>query len=386
LLDLSAAFDTIDQDILLHRLQTYFGIGGNALRWIASYLTNRSQSVHIRSPARCSTSSIAGTVTSNLAPLCYGVPQGSVLGPVLFTLYTAPLSDIIGKHKLQHHLYADDTQIYIPISQGNEDQQTLMIKNCLNEIKDWMFHNKLKLNDNKTEIILLGTNQQRANINVDSLELGNATICIESTKAIRNLGFYFDPDLSMKTQVTRMCQTMHYHLRNIGKIRKFIDEKTAKILVNAFILSHLNYCNSLLFGIPDNTISRLQKIQNKAARLITLTKRSDHIQEILQKLHWLPIKERIEFKILCMVFRCMNQCSPFYLTELIDKYVPSRNLRSASCNQLAVPRSRTLLGERAFSICAPKLWNSLDGKIKTSSSLEQFKSKLKTLLFRRAYL
>ncbi|RUS75909.1 hypothetical protein EGW08_016322 [Elysia chlorotica] len=201
LLDLSAAFDTIDQDLLLHRLRTYFGIKGKALEWIASYLTERSQSVQIFSSASCSSSS-TGAVTSTAVPLCYGVPQGSVLGPVLFTLYTTPLSDIIEKHELHHHLYADDTQVYIPISEGNEDQQAVKIKNCLNEIKDWMLVNKLKLNDNKTEIMLLGTNQQRANIAFDCLEIGNATISIESTKAIRNLGFYFDPDLSMKTQGT----------------------------------------------------------------------------------------------------------------------------------------------------------------------------------------
>ena len=280
-------------------------------------------------------------------------------------------------------MYADDTQLYIPISHGEEDQQISTIQNCLHDIKDWMFNNKLKLNDDKTEIIMLGTNQLRANIKFDALDLGNATVKVESSSAIRNLGFYFDPDFSMKTHVTRICQTMHYHLRNIGKIRKFIDENTAKILVHAFILSHLNYCNSLLFGIPDSTLSRLQKIQNRAARLVTLSKASDHTQDILKTLHWLPVKERIEFKILCMVYRCLNQCSPDYLSELVEKYTPPRNLRSLNDSQLCMPRSRTMLGERAFSICAPKLWNNLNCDIKTTNSTEHFKSKLKTLFFKK---
>ena len=185
----------------------------------------------------------------------------------------------------------------------------------------------------------------------------------------------------MKTHVTRVCQTMHFHLRNIGRIRKFIDENTTKILVHAFILSHLDYCNSLLFGIPDSTLARLQKIQNRAARLVTLRKISDHAHDILKTLHWLPVRERIDFKILCMVFRSLNQSSPNYLSELIEMYAPSRNLRSSNYYQLCMPRSRTMLGERAFSVCAPKLWNNLDLDIKMSVSINQFKSKLKTMFF-----
>ena len=179
-------------------------------------------------------------------------------------------------------MYADDTQVHIPINRGEEDQQISTLQNCHQDIKDLMFDNKLKLNENKTEIILIRTNHLRANVQFESLDLGNATVMVEKSSAIRNLGFYFDPDFSMKTHVTRICQTMHFHLRNIGRIRKFIDENTTKILVHAFILSHLDYCNSLLFGIPDSTLARLQKIQNRAARLVTLRKISDHAHDILK--------------------------------------------------------------------------------------------------------
>ena len=140
-----------------------------------------------------------------------------------------------------------------------------------------------------------------------------------------------------------------------------------------------------MFGIPETTLCRLQKIQNKAARIITRTKTTDHIHPILKDLHWLPIKQRIEFKILCMAFKSLHQCSPSYLSELIQIYAPSRTLRSATSYILNVPRSRTLLGDRAFSICAPKLWNNLKEAVKFSPNIHQFKRRLKASFFSKVY-
>ena len=137
---------------------------------------------------------------------------------------------------------------------------------------------------------------------------------------------------------------------------------------------------------PKETLKRLQLIQNRAARLITLTKAREHITPVLRSLHWLPVKERILFKVACLIFKCQHQLAPDYLSELISEYIPSRSLRSANGKFLVTPVHRLALAERAFSVGGPKIWNSLSLDVRNCESLEHFKSKLKTELFQRAYV
>ena len=192
LLDLSAAFDTIDHSNLLNRLKSCFGFTGNALKWFTSYMADRKQCVKIED------------VLSEAKNLDYGVPQGSVLGPVLFTLYTTPLSKIISAYKnIKHHLYADDTQVYINITSENAPSAINELQNCLNDIQDWMSSNKLKLNPDKTEFILFGTPAQRKKlesffpVNI----LGNS---LSPAKFAKNLGVTFDADFTFKKHVYYM--------------------------------------------------------------------------------------------------------------------------------------------------------------------------------------
>ena len=176
------------------------------------------------------------------------------------------------------------------------------IPSCTAQIKDWMTVNKLRLNDSKTEVLLLGPNVQRNRLHLDSLMVGDSEICVPITGSIRNLGAYFDSDRSMNAHVTKVCQAIHFHLRNIGKVRKCLDFDTTTILVHSLVTSRLDYCNSLLLGVPKQTLNRLQMVQNDAARLITLSKRRDHVQPILKSLHLLPIAERVIFKVALLVY------------------------------------------------------------------------------------
>ena len=169
-------------------------------------------------------------------------------------------------------------------------------------------------------------------------------------------------------------------LHKIGKIRKYLDRGTTEKIVHAFITCHLDSNNGLLYGIPDTLLRRMQYIQNSAASLITKKRKFDSIYPILHELHWLPIKSR--FKLLTMVSRCIQGSAPVYLQEIIQSYKPKRNLRSNSQNLLNQMRVRTkLLGDRAFAKAAPELWNSLPQSLRDITSLDQFKSRLKTFLF-----
>ena len=149
-------------------------------------------------------------------------------------------------------------------------------------------------------------------------------------------------------------------LINISKIRKYLTEETTEILVRAFVSSKLDYCNSLLYGLPKHTISSLQSVQNTAARIVTLTKKFDHITPVLIQLHWLPVHFQILFKVLLLVYKALNGMAPLYITELLSYRTCSRTLRSTDQKFLAVPKSRLkTYGDKAFSVAAPKLWNEL---------------------------
>ncbi len=157
-------------------------------------------------------------------------------------------------------------------------------------------------------------------------------------------------------------------------------------LVHAFMTSRLDYCNALLGGCPASSINKLQVVQNAAARVLTRSRKYDHITPILQSLHWLPIKFRISYKILLLAYKALNGLAPAYLTSLLSRYNPSRSLRSQNSGLLVVPRiAKSTKGGRAFSYLAPKLWNSLPDNIRGSDTLSLFKSRLKTHLFSQAF-
>jgi hypothetical protein len=369
LLDLTAAFDTIDHKILLNRLEKRFGITGNALKWFTSYLQDRTQVVCVKSGMSESTK------------LVCGVPQGSGLGPILFTLYASPIEDIILKHSLDLMLYADDTQIYL--SCKNAIQSVISIENCVDDIRKWMFENRLVLNDGKTELIHFKSKFRNSN-SLSNIQVGDITV--DSSQSVRNLGLYMDQHCTMSQHVSNTCRSASFALHRIGKIRNILDSTSTERLIHAFVTSRLDYCNSLLYGINDKHISRLQILQNSAARLVTRTRKYEHITPVRRDLHWLPITARIEFKILTLVFRILTNQAPSYLSELVTVHVPARATRSASEARLEPGRYfQKTFGARAFYHVGPKLWNDLPHTIRLAPSLSSFKTALKTHLFHQHY-
>ncbi len=371
LLDLSAAFDTVDHEILLKRLTTSFGITGSAHCWFRSYLSNRKQTVTIQG------------ASSTEHDLSCGVPQGSVLGPLLFNIYTLPLGTIIRRHNIEFHLYADDSQLYLVFKRSTLTVSTVQMEELIAEVKSWMVVNMLGLNDDKTEFLVIHS-KYRPLEQFPSLTIGSAQV--SAVDSARALGVRVDNNLTMEKHVSEMCKKSFLQLRELSRIRKCIPRREAEIITHAFITSRLDYCNSLLYGLPDCTINRLQKIQNSAARLITLTRKYDHITPVLQELHWLPVQSRIKFKILLLTYKALHGIAPQYLTDLLQPK-PARGLRSDNKNFLVIPDTKLkTYGDRAFSKAAPYLWNSIPQSVRMSPSVSVFKSKLKTYMFAKCYV
>ena len=236
------------------------------------------------------------------------------------------------------------------------------------------------------EFLIIGTKQQLAKINIDSILIGEDNI--EPTHCVRDLGAWFDENLSMDVHVSKVCAKAFRSLFMLKQIRPCLTRKACETVVHAFISSHLDYCNSLLYGISDYLMKRLQSIQNSAARLIyKLPKFSRNISLVCQELHWLPVRYRIIFKVILYVFKALHGLAPRYLKDsLVVKCNTSYSLRSSSAGLLLeIPRTTNSAGDNSFYVCGPKLWNDLPLELRSCNEIEQFKSKLKTHLFVKAY-
>ena len=300
-------------------------------------------------------------------------------------MYTKPVGDIVRQHDMRYHGYADDSELYMVIKpKMHWTDVAPSVEMCISKVSVWMSLNYLKLNQDKTEFIVFASQR-----NVDKLQDLHISVgpnVIHNVPWVRNLGFVMDTCLTMEKQVNAITKACYYQIRNIGQIRKSITEDACKTLVQALVTSRLDYGNALLYNLPDKLTRRLQLMQNNAARLVSSTRKRDHITPVLVNLHWLPVQYRSHYKILLYTYKALHGLAPSYLAELIQRYCPTRSLRSESKSLLVVPKTLTFTyGSRCFSQSAATLWNPLPDHVKDAKSLSQFKSNLKTHLFKKAY-
>ena len=255
------------------------------------------------------------------------------IGPRVFTMYPQYVSTIIRRHGLNYHIFADDVQIYMSFD-------------CLSIV----------------------------------FQIGSEVITPSPT--IKNLGITFGSAMTMSDHVISLFKSVIFLLWNLARIRRFIDHNAASNTMRALILSKLDYGNALFSSCKNKDVARLQRLQNRAARIELQVPRRHSSSPLLASLHWLPIDKRIKFKILLHIYKALNDLSPVYLTECITIHLPSREgfRSSVDTTCLVVPRSTRRIGDRSFSVYGPSLWNQLPISIR-SSTVCNLKHALKTHMF-----
>jgi hypothetical protein len=376
-IDLSAAFDTVDHSILSNVLRNNFGVTGSALQWINSYLTSRTFKV-------CTNDS-----QSAARNISCSVPQGSCAGPVLYTVYASSLGDVIQDDSTHIIGYADDHGIYrdfSPSKPTGESDNIEILNKTLGDIRVWMNLNRLKMNDSKTELIYIGSRQQLHKCSNDTMVINNYTI--NRSQTVKYLGVILDDQLSFGQHITSKCQIAAMNIYRIKSIRKYLTRESCAQLVQSLVISHLDYCCSLFYGITSANLRKLQRIQNWCAKLVLQRGRLDSSTRALFELNWLPMEQKIIFRILTQVYRCLVNKAPQYLCDLIrvKQFARTTRLSNSNCVTLAVPHTKyKTFASRSFSVIGPQLWNSLPVPIRQSETLPEFQRLLKRHLFQNRF-
>ena len=373
-MDLSAAFDTVDHDLLLTVLENRFGVNYQAKEWVDSYLRPRGMKVRV------------GNDYSTARDTPFGVPQGSCLGPYLYLAYASTLDDVVDSDMGRLSGFADDHGLRKPFSANNREEEICVmngITNSMETIKNWMDSNWLQMNTSKTELILFGSGVQLSKCVTNSIHIGSDLV--ERSSSIKYLGVTLDENMTLRKHIILKCQRASYNLHNIKLIRHSLTEDACKQVIYGLVLSHLDYCNGMYMGLPNVDILKMQRVQNAAAKLALQRKWSDSSTDALRALHWLPVQERIKFKILTIVHKCLYDHAPAYMQKLISLKTTTDRYSLRSKNQTKIlnePRTKLkTFADRSFSVYAPRLWNNLPDFLRKFDDHNRFRKALKTYLF-----
>jgi hypothetical protein len=361
-LDVSSAFDTISHNILLRKLKSH-GITGSSYAWFRSYLSGRSCTVKYDS-----TLSMPKDLNS-------GVPQGSILGPILFNIYMAELASALTSPDMGFHIYADDVLLYVVFTPADMNHAFSKLQSALDITEVWMKNNHLQLNSRKTESLLLCHRRSKFSaVELPKLYLQASEIKISADNSFRWLGVLFDQHLSMSSFIDNTCQAAFRQLHMLSRIRASLDTQSAMLLVNALVLQKLDYCNSLLYISTAKDLHKMDRVLRFAARVISCKRKFDPVSDTMMDMKWLPARKRISFKLLCIVFKTLSTGLPEYLADDLCPYCPNRSLRSGDQKLLDVPGSKLRIGEGCFGQSGSLLWNSLPMQARLAKTYSTFRS------------
>ena len=361
-LDLKKAFDTVNHDILISKLH-FYGIKGSALNWFISYLTNRSQIVTINSHF------------SDPQNINIGVPQGSILGPLLFIIYVNSLPDSVTCKCI---MYADDTTLLCSSSDPISLQSDLT--SSLTSIANWFEVNKLTLNVKKTKLMIFGTNNILRNF--ENISLTYATDLIDRVDSYKYLGVLFDPCLTWCNHVNSISSNISKRIGLIRRIKFFLPISTLIKLANALVMPHFDYCSSVWSNCNVQYSNNLQILQNRLARVLVSADIRTRIIDLMNALNWNKLDQRWKLQLLLTTFKCLKGDAPVYLSSQFSFATHSHHTRGQTFNTLIVPSWKNSSGKRTFYYRASKLWNNLPNDIRynyESTSLHSFKEVLTAL-------
>ena len=357
-LDLKKAFDTVNYDILLKKLHNY-GVTGNTLNWFKSYLSSRMQAVNVN------------CTLSDFKHVNIGIPQGSILGPLLFIIYVNSLPDCIDCKCI---MYADDTTLLFKSADSTSLQSHM--NDCMLKIAHWFEINKLTLNIKKTKYMIFGTNNALRNFDDISLNYGNDII--ERVYNFKYLGVIFDPILAWNEHIDYISSIVSQQIGVILSVKFYLPPATLNLLANALVFPHFDYCSPVWTNCISEFSNSLQILQNKLARVLLSADIRTPISDMMNTLCWDKLHERWNKQLLVIVFKCLHHNAPSYLSSqfIFTSSIHSKCTRSQSCNTLVLPFWNNNQGKRTFYNRGASLWNRLPPDVRsklTSMSLNMFK-------------
>lgn len=361
-LDLAKAFDTVNHDILIHKLRTY-GIQPRSLSWFQSYVCMRKQ--------KCC---VNGFLSSERLLGC-GVPQGSILGPLMFLLFINDLPKCLRHSKAR--MYADDTNI--TVTGTSLEEIVNLANNDLANISEWLKANKLSLNTTKTEFMFIGSDSSLKKVRDVPLIFLNGKQ-IKRVRKTESLGIIIDEKLSWDEHIAHVSKKTSQAIGGLRRIRDYVPQQTAIIIFNSLIKPLFEYCDIVLDNMPITGSTRLQKLQNRAARVITKQGYDTRSVDIRNQLNWKTLSDQRKDHMLIMVFKLLNNLAPSYLRDHFETSENNNYSLRGRKMMCVLPKPRTEFLRRSFAFSGAKIWNELPESIRCIDNLNTFKSHLQSLL------